>query len=137
MTSLIKSFNATVDFYQRAQAMHWNVTGINFPTYHEFFGTIYEEVYASIDTFAEQIRATDQFAPSFQQALAQSTLPESANYQGTKAILMLQELDVCNEILIKLLNEAFAEANQGLADFLAARIDAHNKHGWMIKSCLK
>ena len=141
MKNLTKSFNATIDFYQRAHAMHWNITGIDFPTYHTFFGTIYLEVYASIDIFAEQLRSCDVFAPSIQQAIAASTLPETANIQGPKAVPMLKELDLCNELILKLLNDAFTEAtgksNQGLADFISARIDAHNKHGWMIKSCLK
>lgn len=141
MKNLTKAFNATIDFYQRTHAMHWNITGIDFPSYHTFFGTIYLEVYASIDFFAEQLRACDVIAPSIQQAIAASTLPETANLHGTKAFLMLKELDLCNELILKLLNDAFNEAtsksNQGLADFISARIDAHNKHGWMIKSCLK
>lgn len=141
MKKLIQSFSLSVDFYQRAHAMHWNVTGINFPVYHQFFATIYQEVYAVIDIFAEQIRATDNFTPSIHQALLQSTLPESENITGTKAFLMLKELDICNELVINSLNSAFNEATladeQGLADFLSARIDAHKKHGWMIKSCLQ
>jgi starvation-inducible DNA-binding protein len=121
--------------------MHWNVTGINFPVYHRFFAKIYEEVYAAIDPFAEQIRAVDQFAPSIRQCLEQSTLPESEELSGSKEFLMLKELDICNELVLKSLNIAFDEATaakeQGLADFIAARLDAHRKHGWMIKSCMK
>jgi DNA-binding ferritin-like protein len=26
---------------------------------------------------------------------------------------------------------------QGVADFIASRIDAHGKHGWMLRSILK
>jgi DNA-binding ferritin-like protein len=43
--------------------------------------------------------------------------------------------------LIELLNQTFAvaeqENQQGIMDFLAARIDAHGKHGWMLRSFLK
>jgi DNA-binding ferritin-like protein len=39
------------------------------------------------------------------------------------------------------LNLAFKLANeldkQGLVDYLAGRIDAHNKHGWMLRSITK
>ena len=29
------------------------------------------------------------------------------------------------------------ENEQGVADFIASRIDAHGKHGWMFRSILK
>ena len=29
------------------------------------------------------------------------------------------------------------EDQQGIADFIASRIDAHGKHGWMLRSILK
>ena len=34
-------------------------------------------------------------------------------------------------------NEATAENQQGIANFLAERIDAMQKHNWMIRSMLK
>jgi DNA-binding ferritin-like protein len=44
-------------------------------------------------------------------------------------------------VLIDLLNQCFASAEQenqqGIADFIAGRIDAQGKHGWMLKSFLK
>jgi DNA-binding ferritin-like protein len=54
---------------------------------------------------------------------------------------MLQELLEDNLVLIDLLNQCFASAEQenqqGIADFIAGRIDAQGKHGWMLKSFLK
>ena len=54
---------------------------------------------------------------------------------------MIEELAANNSQLIELLNETFAvaeqENQQGIMDFLAARIDAHGKHGWMLRSILK
>jgi hypothetical protein len=45
------------------------------------------------------------------------------------------------DILIETLNEAFAAAEeenkQGIANFIAERLDAHGKHGWMLRSILK
>jgi DNA-binding ferritin-like protein len=39
------------------------------------------------------------------------------------------------------LNQTFASAEeenrQGIADFTAGRIEAHQKHGWMLRSFLK
>jgi DNA-binding ferritin-like protein len=54
---------------------------------------------------------------------------------------MIEELYANNQQLIDLLNQTFAvaesENQQGIMDFLAARIDAHGKHGWMLRSFLK
>jgi DNA-binding ferritin-like protein len=39
------------------------------------------------------------------------------------------------------LNQCFSEAEQenqqGIANFIAERLDAHGKHGWMLRSFLK
>jgi starvation-inducible DNA-binding protein len=54
---------------------------------------------------------------------------------------MIEELYANNQQVIELLNQTFAvaesENQQGIMDFLAARIDAHGKHGWMLRSFLK
>ena len=54
---------------------------------------------------------------------------------------MFQELYRDNEIIIKHLNECYAiseAAKQyGISNFVAERLDAHNKHQWMIRSILK
>lgn len=137
-TALASSF----EMYSRAHGMHWNVEGMFFPLYHEFFGTIYLEVYGAIDAFAEEIRAAGGY-PGYGTKWfhEHNMLPQFDPINGTDVKKMLSELDMCNEIVIKSLNTAFAlaekEDNQGLMDFLAARLDAHKKHGWMIKSCQK
>jgi DNA-binding ferritin-like protein len=54
---------------------------------------------------------------------------------------MLEELGSDNARMIELLNYCFksaeSENQQGIANFIAERIDAHGKHGWMIRSFLK
>jgi DNA-binding ferritin-like protein len=43
--------------------------------------------------------------------------------------------------MLELLNQCFAEAEQenqqGIANFIAERLDAHGKHSWMLRSFLK
>jgi starvation-inducible DNA-binding protein len=55
--------------------------------------------------------------------------------------LMITELLADNQTIIDLLNQCFesaaAENQEGIANFIAERIDAHGKHGWMMKSFLK
>jgi DNA-binding ferritin-like protein len=54
---------------------------------------------------------------------------------------MIEELLANNSQLLELLNKNFAiaeqENQQGIANFIAERIDAHQKHGWMLRSFLK
>ena len=55
--------------------------------------------------------------------------------------LMFAELFEDNSKMIELLNACFASASaenkQGIANFIAERLDAHEKHQWMIRSILK
>jgi len=54
---------------------------------------------------------------------------------------MIEELLANNDQLLELLNKCFAvaesENQQGIANFIAERIDAQQKHGWMLRSFLK
>ena len=125
--------------YLKAQGYHWNVEGILFPMLHDFFGKIYEEVYASIDVTAEEIRALGASAPH--------TLIEFDKYRtvtdstATNAQGMIADLVQVNQTVLSSLNNAFVLAEkaneQGLLDYLAGRIDAHKKHAWMLTSTLK
>lgn len=128
-------------FSIKAQNFHWNVEGSDFAQLHEFFGNLYEEVYdGSIDRTAEYIRALGEYSPgSFER------FTELTQIQGQtkipRARLMLEELLANNGQMLELLNQTFQiateENQQGIANFIAERIDAHQKHGWMLRSFLK
>ena len=131
----------TFVMYFKAHSYHWNVEGIEFSQYHDFFGDLYEEVYGSIDTTAEELRALDEYAPmSISEMYDFKTIEEDT----TRPILlvdMLTNLQTANNAIISNLNKLFALATeqneQGVADFAAGRIDIHKKHGWMLRSSLK
>ena len=53
----------TFAFYLKAHYFHWNVTGADFPQYHDFLGNLYQEVYGAVDPIAELIRTTGDYAP--------------------------------------------------------------------------
>ena len=42
--------------YAQTHGYHWNIENEDFPQYHKFFLKIYEDVYESIDTYAENVR---------------------------------------------------------------------------------
>lgn len=128
-------------FVIKAQLFHWNVEGPDFAQLHEFFGEIYQEVYDNaIDRTAEYIRTLDDYTPgSFER------FQELSEIQGQtkipRARLMIEELLSDNSVMIGLLNRTFESAQsqrqEGIANFIAERIDAHGKHGWMLRSFLK
>lgn len=124
----------------KAQNFHWNCEGPNFPQYHEFFGEYYEEVYGSIDRSAELIRQLDSYTPGsilryaeLSQIQDQTKIP--------RAMLMMEELYHDNAIALDMYKQAFHVANeadeQGIANFIAERIDAYGKHAWMLRSILR
>jgi starvation-inducible DNA-binding protein len=127
-------------FVTKAQQFHWNVEGPDFGQLHKFFNMIYDDVYSAIDPTAEYIRALNEYAPgSFERFAELSRI--SGQTKIPRARLMLEELLANNDQMLELLNECFAAAEsvnqQGIMNFLAERIDAHQKHGWMLRSYLK
>jgi starvation-inducible DNA-binding protein len=145
MDDLIKSMREclanTFVMYFKAHTFHWNVEGINFPTYHEFFGNLYAELHGAVDPIAEEIRALDSYAPTGLNELYRSADIMDSNITGIAVPAMLEALIADNERLLSCLNNSFKLANdadlQGLADFIAGRIDVHKKHGWMLKASRK
>ena len=130
----------TFALYLKAHSYHWNVEGSNFPQYHEFFGNLYEELHGAVDPIAEEIRSLDAYAPgSFTRFMELTDIEDEVTVPA--GVEMARRLMTDNERVLATLNMAFKLADtmdkQGLADFLAGRIDVHNKHGWMLRSITK
>ena len=130
----------TFAMYLKAHNYHWNVEGSNFPQYHEFFGNLYEELHGAIDPIAEEIRSLNAYAPgSFTRFMELTEIEDELSIPT--GIEMASRLSSDNEKVLMTLNMAFKLAEQfdkqGLADFIAGRIDVHNKHGWMLRSITK
>lgn len=126
--------------YLKAHNFHWNVEGPNFSEYHKLFGDIYEDIWGSVDEVAERIRTLDQYAPGSMSRFAQlSVVDDQINIPSARG--MVQELLSDNVKVIAELTKAFNLAvkagKEGLADYLAGRIDVHEKHGWMLRATLK
>ena len=125
----------------KAQNFHWNCEGPDFPQYHEFFGNYYEEIYGNtIDKLAEIIRQLDSYTPGSISRYAELSQIEDQT-KIPRAELMMQELHHDNAIILDMYKQAFHVANeadeQGVANFIAERIDAHAKHQWQLRSILK
>ncbi len=135
------TFASEYAFALKSQNFHWNVEGASFPQLHTLFEKIYDEVYGSIDTFAEQLRALQLYTPASLQKFSMLTKVEDENEEGMSERSMVEELLVDSEKMANMFKIVFsmAESNgdHGLADFFAGRQDAHKKHSWMLRSCLK
>lgn len=128
-------------FAIKVQQFHWCVEGPDFPQYHKFFGKIYEDVFDNaIDQTAEYIRILGSYTPGSFTRLAELCIIED-QLKIPRAQLMISELAQDNQNLITLLNQCFTSAEQenkqGIVDFLAGRIDAHEKWAWQLTSILK
>jgi starvation-inducible DNA-binding protein len=138
--ALKTAFASEYAFALKAQNFHWNVEGPLFVQLHDLFDKIYNEVYGSIDTFAEQLRALDVYTPASLAKFSMLTKVEDENavpeFHG-----MLSELLEDSERMANIFRITFdmAETNgdHGLSNFLADRQDAHKKHSWMLRASLK
>jgi starvation-inducible DNA-binding protein len=130
--------NAVVLSY-KAQGHHWNVKGMKFSMFHEFFGEIYEDVYGSIDPLAENMLKVGVNAPYRLQEFASLTSISDAEV-GSDAKMMVVDLLEANKTMLNCLMDCFAAANaanqQGVADFIAGRIDMHQKWNWQLSASI-
>jgi starvation-inducible DNA-binding protein len=138
--ALKTAFASEFAFYLKAHFFHWNVEGSNFKQYHDLFGDIYEEVYGSIDTFAENIRKSGTYTPgSFQRFSMLSQIEDET--EMLPAEQMLAELLADSEKMTDMFKIVFKMSEQSgdhdLSDFFASRMDAHKKHSWMLRASLK
>jgi len=127
----------TVAFSIKAQNYHWNVTGPNFAQYHDFFGSIYEEVSGSVDVTAEEIRKLGAITPG---SLGRYSQLADINDEDSvpQAAVMFARLAQDNDLILKNLYEARTVADgvnaAGTLDYLESRISVHEKHAWMLKA---
>jgi starvation-inducible DNA-binding protein len=123
-----------------AHGFHWNVKGPDFSEYHAFFGAIYEDVDGSIDPTAENILKLGFDAPYLLQDFLSLTSVSVGRVRSSDPQTMLRQLAEINAQVTSCLYEAFNTANecnaQGIADFLAGRIDMHDKWQWQIAASL-
>jgi starvation-inducible DNA-binding protein len=127
-------------YYTKAHGYHWNVEGILFQQFHEMFSDIYNDAWQSVDGYAEWARIFGSKAifdmPS---TLSLSEINYDLSLTGNP-VEMLSSLNASNSQIIELLKSAFKTANenneQGLANFLATRIESHQKWSWKISSSL-
>ena len=134
------AFASEFTFYLKAHFFHWNVEGIHFRELHDLFGTIYDEVYGSIDDFAEKIRSLGAYAPGSNSRFnVLSAIDDETSVIPPEQMVaeLLQDSDNMVTILKKVYDIAEANGEHGFSNFLAERMDAHRKHSWQLRATAK
>lgn len=131
----------TFALYLKAQYYHWNVEGKNFPQYHEFFGSIYAELYGSVDIIAEHIRQLDSYAPGTLSRFKDLTSVEEITTLPIPAETMIadlyNQLNQYQENLQPVYKMSDMFNQHGLSNFIQDRMAAVKKHLWMLKASMK
>jgi len=134
----LKVVQATAfSLYLKAHNFHWNVTGPDFIQYHSFLQTVYDQVFESVDDYAEKVRTLDAFVPGSLQRFSELTKIQDT-FVVPSALTMLMILASDNDILITELykTDVICEAmnQRGIQNFIQGQIEAHEKLRWMLKS---
>jgi starvation-inducible DNA-binding protein len=135
----LKVAHATnIALYMKTHNFHFNVEGPLFPQLHDIlFKGIYEDLYGAVDQFGEEIRALGSYTPMSPARIAELSIIDEPQIP-TPAMEMIQILAQDNQAMLEVLKSVFEIANsnneQGLADFIAGRLDAHKKHAWMLRA---
>jgi starvation-inducible DNA-binding protein len=121
-----------------AQRAHWNVTGTDFEEYHALFGSIYEDIFGSVDAVAEEIRKMNVMVENLTSMVMSSSFKDDATASDPRALTedLLSKNMMLNETVLAAFTSC-SEANaQGAADVLAARDGMHKKWSWQLRSSL-
>ena len=129
-----------IAMYSTAHRAHWNVAGPDFAQYHELFGNIYDDIYSnSVDPLAENIRKLGSFPHSLTYMVETALIKDDS--MTTEASELALDMYKKNVVMISMLKNVFDMANsaneQGIANFVAERIDMHQKWQWQLGSSLQ
>jgi HK97 family phage prohead protease len=118
-----------------AHGAHWNVKGILFSQFHEFFEEIYQDYDSAIDPIAENIRKLDVDAPFMLPEFVANTEIE-ATFIGGDPVQLSLAIYKANEILLNEVVEILECADdlnqQGIYNFLADLQDRFSKWHWQL-----
>ena len=131
---------STQSFAIKSQNFHWNVEGSNFPQYHAFFDTLYNDVNETIDPIAEYVRILGAYTPGSLTRYAELSIIED-QIKIPRAELMfaesLQDCETMLQLVTAMFDEAASENLHGIENYMAELQDLYGKKAWFIRSILK
>lgn len=125
--------------YLKTHGYHWNVRGPNFSSLHALFMAQYTEQWQALDVIAERIRTLGEFAPQSYGAFANLTGIKDGDPE-TEWEAMVRELQRDNEQVVRtardLIPLAEKAGDDASVDIATQRVQAHEKHAWMLRATL-
>jgi len=141
VTCLKELQSMNMKMYAQSHGYHWNVEGRDFKQDHAFLLEIYEDVFDSIDTYAENLRRIGVKAPFGLVQLQSNSLLKINDSLDLTSEQMFAELSKTNLQIIDKLKDIFDVATEarenGIANFLADRQDKHAFWQWQMTATLK
>ena len=126
--------------YHTAHGFHWNMKGEDFYEYHKLFLKIYEDIYESLDPIAENIVKLGSRAPFAMGELSGRSKIKEVGQVPEEMRALVESFKEMNSQFIDSVKKTFIIANnsneQGIANFIAERIDQHQKWDWFLKASL-
>ena len=121
--------NQMYTFYFKVHKYHWNVTGQYFFDLHSMFNSMYDDVHDAIDKTAEYIRILGVMA---------DIKPDTNAGNAKSDMQMVSDVLTANKSLLDSLYAAEEAAefyeHCDMANFMADRIDIHNKYNWQLSA---
>jgi len=139
--SLKKMLAEAYVLYHTIHGFHWNVKGHDFYEYHKLFDEMVDDIYENIDPIAENIVKLGGVAPFEMSDLVRLSKIKETGLVGNEPKELTIKFYSMNEEYIEHIKEAFKVANkeneQGIANFIAERIDQHQKWSWFLKASIE
>jgi starvation-inducible DNA-binding protein len=141
ITSLKTMLAEAYVLYHTIHGFHWNVKGSDFYEYHKLFDEIVDDIYDNIDPIAENILKLGGESPFAMSELVRLSKIDEAKLPSKSPKELASNFLNMNEQYIKNIKEVFKVANkddeQGIANFIAERIDQHQKWSWFLKASIE
>ena len=141
VTSLKKMLAEAYVLYHTIHGFHWNVEGVDFYEYHKMFDDIVADIYENLDPIAENIRKLGASTPFTMSELVKLSDIKEVGLVSKEAKELSKTFLNINEQYIKNIKDVFKVANkddeQGIANFIAERIDNHQKYSWFLKASVE
>jgi starvation-inducible DNA-binding protein len=141
LQSLKKMLAEAYVLYHTIHGFHWNVKGNDFYEYHKLFDEIVDDIYEHIDPIAENIIKLGGEAPFMMSQLVKISGIEESGLISKNTVELTKKFYDMNQQYIQNIKEAFKVANQnneqGVANFIAERIDQHQKWSWFLKASIE
>jgi starvation-inducible DNA-binding protein len=141
ITILKELQGGAMKMYAQSHGYHWNIEGRMFKQDHAFLLEIYEDIFDSIDPYAENIRKLGAKAP-FGLVQLQANSPLSINDSlDLSSEQMFQEMIKTNAEFIAKLKDGCDIADeareQSILNLFADRLNQHEFWQWQLHATLK